>query len=369
MANSSDVDADMPSNQPMFLTFAPGLGPLSESKRQKRKSQVYKVSGVNILNRNSVDSKTALERLQRRRENHNYVERRRRDNINHTITTLSTLIPSAGDDAAKLNKGSVLQMAVDYIRDLQDINAALAAENQSLGGTGYVELPPRERLYHQSQPSTAHHSEDEDEDDLPLSSTAASSPSAAVAGTKRGSRSSSGCHNRCSPAREKRPALGPLSATAASPVALPATSTLLPRPLRPLSSGCAGHTALPPIGAMAPPPRPPAQSVPSSPSFRSYNPVPIRSLDAGRQHQQILQQQQQQAAGSIGTGPSFFSSDVSSIRHHLNPISQAPFPQQAPARVLGTQSLQTTPQMRPVAAHGLAADRSSTGHHVHFTDK
>ncbi|PIA15819.1 HLH-domain-containing protein, partial [Coemansia reversa NRRL 1564] len=61
--------------------------------------------------------------MQRRRENHNFVERRRRDNINHTIATLATLLPSC-DESTKLNKGSILQTAVDYVRDLQDTNRA-----------------------------------------------------------------------------------------------------------------------------------------------------------------------------------------------------------------------------------------------------
>ncbi|KAJ2851357.1 hypothetical protein GGI22_005275, partial [Coemansia erecta] len=139
--NNSDVDSEVQSNKPLFLNFNAELAPFNSTKRQKRKSNVYKVSGVNILNRNSVDSKTALERLQRRRENHNFVERRRRDNINHTITTLSTLIPYCTDDSVKLNKGSILHMAVDYIRDLQDINAALSEENARLGGSVSATLP------------------------------------------------------------------------------------------------------------------------------------------------------------------------------------------------------------------------------------
>ncbi|KAJ2800188.1 hypothetical protein H4R21_003276, partial [Coemansia helicoidea] len=197
-------------------------------------------------------------------------------------------------------------------------------------------------------PSTAHHSEDEDDDDddeQPLSSTAGSSPLAAVAGAKRDSRSSS----RSSPARDKRQALAPPAPAAAlgsgptSPVALPPTSALLPRPPVRSSDGAA-CVALPPIGAVGLPARPPAQSVPSSPSFRPHSAAMAHGPDAARQHQQA------QLAGGFGAGP-FFSSDVSSIRHHLNPIAPAPFPPQAPARTLGTQSLQSTPLMRPVVAH------------------
>ncbi|KAJ1665429.1 hypothetical protein IW140_003398 [Coemansia sp. RSA 1813] len=193
--NNSDVDAEVQSNKPLFLNFTAELAPFNAAKRQKRKSNVYKVSGVNILNRNSVDSKTALERLQRRRENHNFVERRRRDNINHTITTLSTLIPYCTDDSVKLNKGNILHMAVEYIRDLQDINAALSEENVRLGGSVSTTLPEalrQQRLQQQQQQQgssansgidTMPHSHDEDEMDddsyshtSPVLSSAATSP-------------------------------------------------------------------------------------------------------------------------------------------------------------------------------------------------
>ncbi|KAJ2468301.1 hypothetical protein GGI02_003746 [Coemansia sp. RSA 2322] len=169
--NSSDVDAEVQSNKPLFLNFTAELAPFgaSSKKHSKKRSNVYKVSGVNILNRNSVDSKTALERLQRRRENHNFVERRRRDNINHTITTLSDLIPYCSEEGAKLNKGSILHMAVEYIRDMQDLNQALSEENIRLGGTGSLGLPAN-RPHRRASSSlsgldTAMHSEFEEEDD------------------------------------------------------------------------------------------------------------------------------------------------------------------------------------------------------------
>lgn len=39
------------------------------------------VHGVNILNKISIDSDTAMSRIKQRRETHNRVERRRRDNL------------------------------------------------------------------------------------------------------------------------------------------------------------------------------------------------------------------------------------------------------------------------------------------------
>lgn len=44
--------------------------------------KAYDVGGINILNKKTVDSQTALDKIKRRRETHNRVERRRRDQIN-----------------------------------------------------------------------------------------------------------------------------------------------------------------------------------------------------------------------------------------------------------------------------------------------
>ncbi|ORX94610.1 hypothetical protein K493DRAFT_189571, partial [Basidiobolus meristosporus CBS 931.73] len=103
--------------RPMFLNFNADLNPQNTTKKPKpKKATTYKVNGVNILNRKSLDSKTVMERLKRRRENHNHVERKRRDNINHTILEISQLIPHEAAVSAKLNKGSILRLAADYIK-------------------------------------------------------------------------------------------------------------------------------------------------------------------------------------------------------------------------------------------------------------
>ncbi|KAJ1771777.1 hypothetical protein LPJ74_002080 [Coemansia sp. RSA 1843] len=60
------------------------------------------------------------EKRRRRRESHNAVERRRRDNINDRIQDLFTLLPDTMIDAnAKPNKGMILKKSVEYIRQLQ----------------------------------------------------------------------------------------------------------------------------------------------------------------------------------------------------------------------------------------------------------
>ncbi|KAI8369989.1 Myc-type, basic helix-loop-helix domain-containing protein [Blakeslea trispora] len=59
-----------------------------------------------------------FEKKRRRRESHNAVERRRRDNINERINELATLLPDR--DAVKSNKGTILRKSVDHIRFLHD---------------------------------------------------------------------------------------------------------------------------------------------------------------------------------------------------------------------------------------------------------
>ncbi|KAI8974484.1 helix-loop-helix DNA-binding domain-containing protein [Pilobolus umbonatus] len=61
-----------------------------------------------------------MDKKRRRRESHNAVERRRRDNINDRIQELGTLLPDNVDDGvSKLNKGTILRKSVEHIRHLQ----------------------------------------------------------------------------------------------------------------------------------------------------------------------------------------------------------------------------------------------------------
>ncbi|OAD75014.1 helix-loop-helix DNA-binding domain-containing transcription factor [Phycomyces blakesleeanus NRRL 1555(-)] len=80
-----------------------------------------------------------FEKRRRRRESHNAVERRRRDNINERIQELSTLLPEhllesaptssnvmstvnsqSGANGKAINKGTILKLSVDHIKDLRD---------------------------------------------------------------------------------------------------------------------------------------------------------------------------------------------------------------------------------------------------------
>lgn len=80
-----------------------------------------------------------FEKRRRRRESHNAVERRRRDNINERIQELSTLLPehllesvpassnvmsvATGQNGANgkpINKGTILKLSVDHIKELRE---------------------------------------------------------------------------------------------------------------------------------------------------------------------------------------------------------------------------------------------------------
>ncbi|KAK3817290.1 MAG: hypothetical protein J3Q66DRAFT_183216 [Benniella sp.] len=62
------------------------------SPEQFKTCKAYDVGGVNILNKKPVDSRTALDKLKRRRETHNRVERRRRDCINQVCCTTDSFL-------------------------------------------------------------------------------------------------------------------------------------------------------------------------------------------------------------------------------------------------------------------------------------
>ncbi|KAI8149463.1 hypothetical protein BJV82DRAFT_504378 [Fennellomyces sp. T-0311] len=116
MVSTEDALTKQPP-QALFLNFTTDLSPQMPKKKTKKRQTAYRVNGVNILNRNEVDSKTAIERIQRRRENHNHIERKRRDNINNTILQISQVVPDAGQQPGQRpNKGRVLQLALAYIQ-------------------------------------------------------------------------------------------------------------------------------------------------------------------------------------------------------------------------------------------------------------
>lgn len=73
-------------------------------------------------------------RDEKRRAQHNEVERRRRDKINNWIVQLSKTIPDCTIDATKTgqSKGGILSKACDYIQELRQSNSRLGDELNSI---------------------------------------------------------------------------------------------------------------------------------------------------------------------------------------------------------------------------------------------
>lgn len=66
--------------------------------------------------RKNLDSKTIADRIQKRKENHNILERRRRDCINNTILEISRVLPDSSlPEGQNANKYNILKSALSYI--------------------------------------------------------------------------------------------------------------------------------------------------------------------------------------------------------------------------------------------------------------
>ncbi|KAK9700772.1 hypothetical protein K7432_012031 [Basidiobolus ranarum] len=163
---ASKKSSQIISDQPLFLNFTADLSPQNGAKKLKtKKKNSYKVNGVNILNRKSLDSSTALERLQKRRENHNSVERKRRDNINSTIMEISELLPGPVSTSSKPNKGNILKLASKYIKELKYELRSLKNEVRVLKGEEPLEEEVEETKDLRKRKNLEQESSDESEED------------------------------------------------------------------------------------------------------------------------------------------------------------------------------------------------------------
>ncbi|XP_067294940.1 upstream transcription factor 1, like [Pseudorasbora parva] len=95
--------------------------------------QLYVMMSPQDVLATTQQSKSGTPRVSRddkRRAQHNEVERRRRDKINNWIVQLSKTIPDCNVDATKngQSKGGILSKACDYIQELRQSNARLEEE-------------------------------------------------------------------------------------------------------------------------------------------------------------------------------------------------------------------------------------------------
>ncbi|KAG0045645.1 hypothetical protein BGZ83_009118 [Gryganskiella cystojenkinii] len=136
----------------------------SISSESFKSTKSFDLAGVNILNRKPLDTKTALDKLQRRRETHNRVERKRRDCINQLIDDLTKLLPAKHleEASSKCHRVNVLRGAVSHIKFLNESNHALTQSLRASRGEEPLPDLPTESEADQKAKAEAKASEDRD---------------------------------------------------------------------------------------------------------------------------------------------------------------------------------------------------------------
>ncbi|KAG0244471.1 hypothetical protein BGX31_009136 [Mortierella sp. GBA43] len=111
----------------------------SISSETYKTTKSFDLAGVNILNRKPLDTRTALDKLQRRRETHNRVERKRRDCINQLIDDLTRLLPPKHLEqvTSKCHRVNVLRGAVAHIKFLAEQNSTLTKSLDAAKSEGF----------------------------------------------------------------------------------------------------------------------------------------------------------------------------------------------------------------------------------------
>ncbi|KAJ2449484.1 Cell morphogenesis protein PAG1 [Coemansia sp. RSA 2336] len=110
---------------------------------------------MSLMENDDADVQKVMEKRRRRRESHNAVERRRRDNINDRIHELYELLPeSIIDLSVKPNKGVILKKSVEYIHQLNQIIQSQSMRIQELE-SGLSSSVAQQQQQHQQQPQAS----------------------------------------------------------------------------------------------------------------------------------------------------------------------------------------------------------------------
>ncbi|KAJ3185371.1 Transcription factor E3 [Gaertneriomyces sp. JEL0708] len=113
-----------------------GFGVVDHSKMMGSQPSSFSAYGhvPEIIDEQGLKHLDALtEKRRKRRESHNAVERRRRDNINEKIQELASLLPDFATDAQnRPNKGVILRRSVDYLRQMQEFASMQVDRNREL---------------------------------------------------------------------------------------------------------------------------------------------------------------------------------------------------------------------------------------------
>ncbi|XP_012690260.1 upstream transcription factor 1, like isoform X2 [Clupea harengus] len=125
------------SNTPSATMVTNVQAPESLLTQNTPTGQLYVMMSPQDVLSTTTQSKSEAPRTSRddkRRAQHNEVERRRRDKINNWIVQLSKTIPDCTVDSTKngQSKGGILSKACDYIQELRQSNARLGEEMDSL---------------------------------------------------------------------------------------------------------------------------------------------------------------------------------------------------------------------------------------------
>ncbi|KAG0036418.1 hypothetical protein BGZ82_004221 [Podila clonocystis] len=107
----------------------------SISSESFKTTKSFDLAGVNILNRKPLDTRTALDKLQRRRETHNRL-----------IDDLTKLLPPKHleETSSKCHRVNVLRGAVSHIKFLNESNQALTKSIQAIQGDAPLIMPKTE---------------------------------------------------------------------------------------------------------------------------------------------------------------------------------------------------------------------------------